>query len=300
MTSNHRARGFLVATIMTAMALAGCLGGGDGQAVGPAGPGGGEAAACVKGVVLDAELFPLKGATVGFVDTERSAQSDANGSFILCADGPGTYQIYAEKNGYASSLEDVTLDGTRLVEVLIELEAVGSKAPFHETIPHTAFIECAWAISPALGTSPCNAVDRNLGTELTVDNSQWFFEIPQDGLSALVMEAMWDPQTMGRDMRFLLLIPDVVGSNYLTGEPMLDGRGGSPYRTVLLPGETGDGGSQEFVGDDATPYQVLYRPWITNSTTGTAVVYVNHRVDSFWTFFYYDARTKDFSALPDA
>ncbi len=81
---------------------------------------------------------------------------------------------------------------------------------------------------------------------------------------------------------------------------MLDGRGGSPYRTFLIPGEEGDGASQAFEGNESTPYQMLYRPWVTNSTTGASVVvYVNHRVDSYYTFFYHRAGPTDFTALPD-
>lgn len=288
-----------VILLAASVAASGCVG--DGGADDVAGLSDGNVADGfgVCGIVVDPEFFPIGDAVVAIEPGEHRGTTDANGTWCLGpVDAFTTIEVTVGAHGFEPAAIELDIQDTPPETVVVTLQTVPGKEPYSETVPHVAFIECAWA-SSFLGTLPCNPVDRTLGTQTTVDNSQYFFEIPAPGLAAMLFEAKWDPQPLGEDMRFILLIPDIVESNYATGDPMLDGRGGSPYATWLYPGEDGERASQEFVGNESTPYQMLYRPWVTNSTLGPFALYVNHRVDSYYTFFYHRAGPTSFTALPD-
>lgn len=287
-----------VVFLMASVAASGCMGG-DSANIEGVESGTVEDGFGVCGIVVDAEFFPVAGATVGIDPGEHRTTSDANGTWCLGPiDAFTKVEVWVEANGFQPFSIELQVQDQPPETIVVTLASVPGQEPYEETIPHVAFIECAWA-SSFLGTLPCNPVDRTLGTQTTVDNSQYFFEIPAPGLAAMLFEAKWESQPLGDDMRFILLIPDIVESNYATGDPMLDGRGGSPYATWLYPGEEGERASQAFVGNESTPYQMLYRPWVTNSTLGVFAVYINHRVESYYTFFYHREGPTDFTALPD-
>lgn len=285
------------AALALAVVLAGCAGGDPArlartEVFGEANGG------SLCGLVVDVEFLPVAGATVGASGHDRTVLTDPTGGFCLGPFGAGTeVELWVEADGYASATSTQRV-GASDGPVTVILEPLPGLEPYHETVPHVAFIECAWGASFA-GTLPCNPVDRTLGTSITVDNSQYFFDIPGPNLAALLFEAEWQQNQLGRDMRFILLVPDIIESNYATGEPMLDGRGSAPYRTWLYPGQEGERASQPFVGNESTPYQMLYRPWTTNSTTGVFAIYVQHRVESYYTFFYHRALAEDWTALPE-
>jgi hypothetical protein len=282
---------------LAALAFSGCIGSDDG---GPAGIGedAGGQSLILRALVVDPEFFPVPGASVSAQPGDLEAVSDLNGSVTLRPVPPDTeLQVHVERQGYASLDLVVTVGAEAPEELAWVLEPVSRDVPYHETIPHTVFIDCAWAAP--IGTLPCNVVDRQLGTNLTMDRSQWFFEIPSPGLASLLQESVWDANAVGSDMRFLIFHPDLVTGSAVGGETYLDGRGGSPFRTMMIPGEHADRADVLFNGTQGFLYQALYRPWYSNSTTGIFAAYVNHRVDNYYTFFYHREGALDYTALPD-
>ena len=252
--------------------------------------------AYVVGRVVDVEIVPLEGVTVSA--DERTAMTDQNGTFRLGPFEPGqVVTVTAEKVGYAPGAVDAlaTLDGSEVL--LITIVPIASSVPYYETIPHVAFIDCAWAGPP--GSLPCNPIDRQLGTNFTNDQSQWFFSVPGPDVAALLHEAVWAPSPWGRDMRFLLFHPDLVSGSAVGGDPYLDSRGGSPDRSWLIPGEEAERAAVPFNGNESFLYQALYRPWTTNTTIPGWGLAVQQRVDNFYTFFYHREGRDDFTVLPD-
>lgn len=282
--------------VLFCVLFAGCADSTSNAVPGQPGTFGGTEGAFIGGRVVDIEFVPLEGVTVaggGLV-----AITDLNGTFRLGPYEPGArIALRAEKPGYASAeLETVATQG-ETASVLIALTPVASDVPYYETVPHVAFIDCAWAGS--VGSLPCNPVDRQLGTNFTNDQSQWFFKVPGPNLAALLHEATWQANALGRDMRFLLFHPDLVSGSAVGGDPYLDSRGGSPDRSWLLPGEEAERAAVAFNGEEGFDYQALYRPWTTNSTIPGWAVYVQHRVENYYTFFYHRVGREDFTALPD-
>lgn len=253
-------------------------------------------AAYVVGRVVDVEIVPLEGVTVSA--DERSTVTDANGTFRLGPFDQGqVVTLQADKEGYASGSGEVAATSDGAEPVLIILVPVASSVPYYETIPHVAFIDCAWAGPP--GSLPCNPVDRQLGTNFTNDQSQWFFSIPGPNLAALLHEAVWAPSPWGRDMRFLLFHPDLVSGSAVGGDVYLDSRGGSPDRSWLIAGQEAERADVPFDGNESFLYQALYRPWTTNSTLPGWGLAVQQRVENFYTFFYHREGRDDFTVLPD-
>lgn len=63
----------------------------------------------ITGIVRDARLNPLQGATVATPDGLLSAATGVNGTFALVNVTPGSYQLTAEKAGYAPSSQTVSV-----------------------------------------------------------------------------------------------------------------------------------------------------------------------------------------------
>lgn len=63
----------------------------------------------ITGIVRDARLNPLPGATVATPDGLLSAATGVNGTFALVDVAPGSYLLTAEKSGYAPSSQSVTV-----------------------------------------------------------------------------------------------------------------------------------------------------------------------------------------------
>ena len=63
----------------------------------------------ITGVVRDAKLNPLQGATVSTQDGLLSAATGVNGTFALVDVAPGSYLLTAEKSGYAPASQTVSV-----------------------------------------------------------------------------------------------------------------------------------------------------------------------------------------------
>ncbi len=282
--------------VLLLVLLAGCAESSPNALPGQPGTFQGTEGAFILGRVVDIEIVPLDGVTVAGGDL--NTLTDPNGTFRLGPFDAGTnVGLRAEKPGYAPAEVDTIAMEDQPTPIVMTLVPVASSVPYYETVPHVAFIDCAWAGSP--GSLPCNPIDRQLGTNFTNDQSQWFFKIPGPNLAAMLHEATWQANTLGRDMRFLLFHPDLVSGSAVGGDPYLDSRGGSPDRSWLIPGEEAERASAAFNGNESFDYQALYRPWTTNSTIPGWAVYAQHRVENFYTFFYHRVGRDDFTVLPD-
>jgi hypothetical protein len=285
----------LFAVLAAAAIASGCIGSSESATTGP-GALAGDGAVFVAGRVVDDQIVPLENVTV--TGGDHLSLTDANGSFLLGPFLPGeTIVIRGEKAGYADAEQSALIVVEPPIRILLTLQPVSTNVPYYATIPHVAFIECAWA--GPIGSLPCNPVDRQLGTNFTNDQSQWYFSVPGAGVVALLHEATWQANAFGRDMRFLLFHPDLVTGSAVGGDPYLDARGPSPRHNWLVAGEEAQGAAAPFDATEGFQYQALYRPWTTNSTIPGWAVYIQHRVENFYTYFYHRQGPQDFSVLPD-
>lgn len=139
----------LVLPLLALTALAGCSDGGDQQPpcatppceIPPISPGKG----AIVGVVLDASITPLLGATVAVVGTDLTAKSAEDGTFLFNNLEPGPYFVKVEKAGFKAAQQSVEVvaddDAPPVLKVLLESDP--ESLPFYETLVWTGFLECS-------------------------------------------------------------------------------------------------------------------------------------------------------------
>ncbi len=274
---------------------AGCLGGSPStpsDADGPDGDG-----VMLRGLVVDTEFFPLDEAAVTLAGSDETTVTDGNGTFELGPVAVGSaFTLVVEKMGYL----DQEVAGQAAADdrqILVTLTPTALDVPFHETFVHVALLDCSWAILSA--TFPCVPIDRVTGQNITGDRSEWNFEIPYDGLADLLHEMTWQEQATGKDMKIVMTDPGeavFVGgvSNFY-----LSRAGGDPLRSWLVPGQVGPGGDVPFDGNESREYRAFIRGSESNMTVPVAAIYIEHRADNWFSFFYNRAGPRDFTALPD-
>lgn len=88
----------------------------------------------VRGTVLDAEAgLPIAGAVVLLLDAENTSRlrvrTDAQGNYLLRAPAPGSYTVFAEREGYASTVSDVlSLALEQVVDLPLAISALRAPA----------------------------------------------------------------------------------------------------------------------------------------------------------------------------
>lgn len=277
-------------------ALPGCVGAGS-EASGVDAFGGDESLGAIRGVVVDAEIVPVKAADVELVGHGKVATTDAGGAFSFSALEPGTYTLVASKAGYAGAESAVAVAAGQVAAVSLALTPVALNVPYHETILIVALLDCSWAITSA--TFPCVPIDRVTGQNITGDRSAWKFSIPAAGLANLLHEMEWSPQPIGREMKVVITEPNQpvfiggVTRFYLVNQ------GPTPLRAWLEHGKVAVGGSVAFDGNESTRYDAYIRGSPSNNTIPQAALYIDQRANNWFTFFYNRPGNPDFTALPD-
>ena len=295
--------------LFVTVAFAGCVGG-----QGSSTPGGpnldlGKDTLAIYGIVIDDELVPIDGATITDTASGKTVLTDVSGKFALGPVETGEHPLTAARDGYQPvsilvQVFDVPVEGIQFL-----LTAVATNVPYHETIPHTTFVNCS-SMNPVGGT-PCTAIpDYVLGGN-TISPSESFafrFTIPSPNLADLLFEMVWSDQAFASDMSFKVQTPP--------GQPATDlstkyfgMSGGQPLRgwaVANVENPTADDGAIF----DAEPNKITYEGmtiWSDNNATIPGVpgylsgttFYFNHRTDVWMTYFYNRAGTRDFTALPD-
>lgn len=278
--------------------LGGCIGGSE--SAGVAGPADLDPdALAVEGLVVDQELVPVAQAMVAVDGIGLVSETDAEGRFRLGPLEVGEYVIVAEKRGYSPASQTVRVSDEGTPPVTLTLSALALDVPYHQTEVHVTFMIC-W-ISSQIGNIPCTKlVDYVAGTNLSSSEKFAFpFRIANPGLSELLVEHQWRAQSTARDMTFFIKTPPNQPLTALVVK-YFQVWGGAPLRGWVKANVKNGPNWAVF---DATPNKVTYEGTLashyTNSTLPNAAIYLNHRVDSWFTFFYNRPGSRDFTALPD-
>ncbi len=144
----------------------------------------------VRGVVIDAAITPVVGATVAIESLGLSTTTNDNGAFGFSDLEPGTYFLHAEKPGFTtvqSSTEVIAgVSEPPVLKLLMEHEP--GTAPFIEGLFFTGRLSCGAAIfATSVGCTTNSAVASAIGDQsiFSVD----YLSVPQWIQGELVWEA---------------------------------------------------------------------------------------------------------------
>lgn len=174
----------------------------------------------IRGVVVDARIFPLAGANVTLrsVDPMRSATTDVEGRFIFDLVPAGLHNLRVTKLNHESvdvSVQVVAGD-PKPQATKVQLPRLFSQEARMNTQLFQGVIECGWAVSgvgsslcandytrfiPIVGNDPkCPQCEHLLG-----DNRGHDFAIDA-GWQTLILEMTWKPSAQGtsEEMRLIL------------------------------------------------------------------------------------------------
>lgn len=189
-----RVRSLTIICLLSAVALAGCT---DGGAETPQGDPAlddldlqaSDSTGIIRGIVIDASITPVVGATVTIQGSGASTTTNENGAFGFGDLEPGTYFLDAEKPGFASvqtSTEVVAgIDQPPVLKIL--MEAVPGTAPFVQDIYLRGYLTCGAAVfATSVGCTTFGPVADAIG-------DQSIFSVDFDLLPRWVQgELVWD------------------------------------------------------------------------------------------------------------
>lgn len=198
-----------VALALTALALAGCVGGGDGgaledQDVTPTDSG--SDTATVAGVVVSDEGLPVPNVSVvvRLADDsgDRSTQTDGQGAFEIVGVPPGNHQIFLERLGYESLARPVTVHAGETTQLEFTLRPLQVVEVFHTTEILVGFIGCSVTVIYPAGDPGYTA--WQCGD--TASNDAWYpnhdpylnWTIPED-VPTHLLELTWEPASASAD-----------------------------------------------------------------------------------------------------
>jgi hypothetical protein len=189
-----------------AILLAGCSGDGPGAAAAEAGP----AEVVLRGVVVDAAIRPLSGATVVVVPGDLENTTGEDGAFSFTGLAEGDYTVTVRRAGYLDSVTTAraaTADVAESVQVVLEFLPTATK--FASLYKFEGMYECG--VWPTNGCANVNIVTGIMLCQLpdpvpcfnaTSDQSV-FLQWVDPGMQFLQTELSWTPTLeVGKELGF--------------------------------------------------------------------------------------------------
>lgn len=148
----------------------------------------------VAGTVTDDSGLPIEAAEAALVDAQNvTAQSAADGRFLLTGVAPGRHQLVVHKLGFSTGQRSIEVSDGQVLELEVTLVAVPRPL---DTPPELrqgrGFISCSFtsnAFAPTV-TQPCGWDDNN--------EPLYIFDVDVTrGLVAVVSELVWTPTSGG-------------------------------------------------------------------------------------------------------
>lgn len=171
----------LAAFMLLPALLAGCTGEGTPQGQ----PEPTEQAGCIEGVVVDAAIRPIEGATVAVPRVPANATTPASGEFAFCGLEPGLYVVQVSKADYLPSEQNAVVAAAQSASLQVVLPADPAPKPFHRTMPFTGFINA----SAGQANSQVDPVLEQFG----IRSCACAFHFTAEGpLDTLIVEATWE------------------------------------------------------------------------------------------------------------
>lgn len=271
-----------VLAVLAVLLLAGCSSKGDGKGgedledlfeVAEVGTGKG----LIRGIVLDASLTPVPGATVKLVGQEDRT-TDGNGIFVFSDLDPGTYFLQASKPGWTEVQQsvDVQADVAEPPIVKVSIERIPGAEPRAETLVLDGYISCS-AGTP-VSFHDCNTVEEQ--------RSRVYFPI-QGRPQWVQTELIWDSTQAAGDWLYVVQgvcacadgeVPD-VGPGRFDETPEAT----SPYIARATPDFLAD---QDAGGENLELVVDASASGPEPETTNGSGIALNQRFQVYATFFY--------------
>ncbi len=197
----------MLALVLLAAPLAGCLGGDDGgdepiqkeQADVTTSSGG------IQGVVTDNAVQPVVGANLTLEGTGQTATTASDGSYAFSRIDPGTYTMVVRAEGFVTAKESVTVEAGDVATVDVLLTHLTSQQAFMQQQELVGFVECgaAWWVTPMVlpysAVAACAVPNTvlevaGLGGNATNDRFMHFFEL-EAPIDTVVYEMTWESET---------------------------------------------------------------------------------------------------------
>lgn len=283
----------LVAAVVLAIALAGCSAEGDApvsdeEDFSELGLEATEQTGVIRGVVVDAAIAPIAGATIDLVGQGQNATTGDDGLFGFDGLEPGTYFLEVRRLGYGGIQQSVDVEAgvaePRVVRV--QLVADPSTAPYVEQHTYQGFISCSFKVAnivfDAFYCDPTGAA----GLAANDDANPFFATRPGRAPDYFQSEILWDStQPLWDELVTIQLACEEEGC----GETSEDGnanrmcnvRGMSPLVCRVNATDGGGGGgvgiTENKLGTNRTGYTVgVYAncdPCVPGTVLGFGLVY---------------------------
>lgn len=298
-----------IAAVALASLLAGCAddGGGAAPATGPVAPSAPGLGSLI-GVVVDAAIRPIDGATVTLAKPdggEASQETGADGTFAFADLQPGAYVVKAYHPSYsqAQSSAEVVADVDDPPMVRILLDRLFEQDPYAELIKFDGYLACSYSfpvgstcvndytrlnciVSPP---APClcpGGCLRDYNVSQAAGNIREFVVPIGPGWQQALFETVWEPTAQGTSPELTISVSyatRVSTSHYFAGMS-----GPSPMRLQMDLGEKADGanapeGEPEAVGPEGRDDVFVF----FNNGGGPGSLTINQPFQHFLTTFYY-------------
>ncbi len=304
---NHTTALLLTVLVVSAV-LAGCASGPEGDASGLLvefeNQGG------ILGVVLDDQQLPIANATVYIGDEERGKSNDT-GHFRIAPVDPGRHGVWAAKENYHDGRVDVNVVEGQLATVMIVLEFLPGKAPYHEVLIGSGVIQCGFAITDPVRfqndhLAACAAPEAFAGVS-TGDEFATFFDMGDGfdgGQTGFWGETEWDStQLLGRGMKVNWWITEEPVAEDVDNAPRAFlGRfvGLSPVQARIAAGPFVDAERAVCVETASCFAMATHYPSANNTNAPVDVGFVlNQQYSDYYTAFFNAPVPVEYSSLPD-
>lgn len=286
-----RSSTFALASVLLALALAGCSEG-EGKAAAGLGPG----EAMLRGVVVTGAIVPIAGAEVLLSPGELENVTDENGEFAFGPLAPGSYRVSVQAPGYAPQAMAVEVAEGNDDIVNVVLDATSTDVPYFEVEHHSAYIECSYAqnVGGAVGGdfSCFGVTDLVLGVKVDQDVNNFPLHVNAGGFKGLLFEMVWEAQATGPNYAAYIRSPVPVGEAGGLGlehQYWVDSSE-SPLRAWVLQGVENDGAydGDVFHPDPtvAADYEILIGGVTSGDQPAEVAVTLEQRLEIFVTKFY--------------
>lgn len=322
---------WLAVPIVLALVTAGCLGiGGDdgsdepvqkARAVVTDDTGG------IQGVVTDAAVQPIEGATVEIQELSTSTTTAEDGSYAFSELQPATYTLTVTSDEHLSQEKTVDVTAGEVATVDIVLTRQAAQDPFTQSFELKGFFECGFAagydLSPApapanmsggLISSPtCNTLNSASGNA-TNDRFDHFFTL-EGPIRSLVVETTWEPSVGAlSDQLWVDIVPQGFhcGNITMCEWSLIDHWGPSPLtghiNNTTFQQEQAyfdrrcENGVDEWCGydfrEDGWPLWIrVYARWECTPAGAQACVLAQQEFTHILTAFYHEPAPEGFTAL---
>lgn len=248
----QRSASAFVFLCLSMVALAGCLGGGDGATIKEPSLSAPEQASeaqfdentgAITGQLVDEEGLPIVGAEILIRPTEEITQSAQDGTFTFSFLDPDRYILFITKFGFELATRQVTVVVGEVAPVEAALVAIPppAKPRVDAWGPYTGFIQCrmstffssgACGFLPVIGNTPI--------TDIWDDTNSMQFELSGNDYTNIVFEARWTGSTAATDPNMM----QVFSYEGRTSTHWFADSGGvpNPIKFTYVAGEEGPGG----------------------------------------------------------